>query len=151
MHEYLYFLAIVAICTNGVLQYKLVDGAANGGIFREFLNELQPHLPHHAVIVMDNVRFHHSHLVQEWAANHQHAVRVEYLPPYSPELNPIEEFFHMEKAAYRKANKPLARTRDVMRARVTAVYEELRFRDLTGLYRHMRQFLAVAYAGQPFL
>jgi transposase len=147
----MHLLGIVAISVHGILHYKLVDGAANGTIFREFLDELQPYLPHNVVIVMDNVRFHHCHLVQEWAADHQQAVRVEYLPPYSPELNPIEEFFHMEKVAYRKANKPIARTREVMRARVTAVYEQLRLRELSGLYRHMRQFLAVAYAGQPFL
>jgi transposase/arginine repressor len=143
--------AIAAIHVGGLLYYKLVDGAANGHIFYDFLNELVHLLPQNAVLVMDNVRFHHGNLTQQWAAEHQHNVRIEYLPAYSPELNPIEEFFHMEKQAYRKLNHPVARTRQLMQNRVVLAMEEIRNRDLSGLFRHMREFLAVAYAGQPFV
>jgi transposase len=141
--------AIVAISAGGMLHYKLKDGAANGVVFSEFLEELVPFLPPQPVIVMDNVRFHHGQQVQQWAAENQHFIRVEYLPPYSPELNPIEEFFHMAKNAYRKKNRPVSKTRAVMRIRVIDVLESLQNRDLSGLYRHMREFLAIAYAGQP--
>ncbi|XP_048019756.1 transcription termination factor Rho-like [Megalobrama amblycephala] len=44
------------------------------------------------VVVWDNVQFHHSALVQEWFENHPQ-FRMVFLPPYSPFLNPIEEFF----------------------------------------------------------
>ncbi len=44
------------------------------------------------ILIWDNVGFHHSALVQNWF--HQHPqFTVQYLPPYSPFLNPIEEFF----------------------------------------------------------
>jgi transposase len=128
-----------------------VNGAANAVIFTEFLEELAPFLPQQAVIVMDNVRFHHGHQVQQWAMENHHAYRIEYLPPYSPELNPIEEFFHMEKTAYRKLNRPVARDRVLMRARMLVVLESLLNRDLSGLFRHMRANLAIAFAGQPLL
>jgi hypothetical protein len=88
--------------------------------------------------------------VQQWIAlNLQHA-RIEYLPPYSPELNPIEEFFALEKEEYRTVNRPVARERNVMRARVQTVYEILQGRDLHGYFHHMREFLAIAHAGQIF-
>ena len=138
---------IVAIYPGGMLHYKIVDGAANSVIFREFLDELLPFLPYNSVIIMDNVRFHHSQATQQWIVQNRLTVRVEYLPPYSPELNPIEEFFHMEKTAYRKINHPVARSREVMRDRVVNVIESLRLRDLSGLYHHMREFLALAYSG----
>jgi transposase len=80
-----------------------------------------------------------------------HIVRVEYLSPYSPQLNPIEEFFHIEKSEYRRINHPIARTKESMRARVVHVLEHLKERDLSGLFRHMREFVGLAYAGQPFL
>lgn len=128
---------------------RLVNGAANGGIFADFLEELEAFLPENAVLIMDNVRFHHGHQVAQWAADHHHSVRVEYLPPYSPELNPIEEFFHMEKMAYRRLNHPVARSREVMRERVITALEALTNEDLSGLFRHMREHLAVALAGQP--
>ncbi len=38
------------------------------------------------------MRFHHSDVVRQWFAAHDRML-VEYLPPYSPFLNPIEEFF----------------------------------------------------------
>ncbi|KAL2089378.1 hypothetical protein ACEWY4_014066 [Coilia grayii] len=44
------------------------------------------------VVVWDNVCFHHSHLVRQWFAAHDRML-VEYLPTYSPFLNPIEEIF----------------------------------------------------------
>jgi transposase len=143
--------AIVAISIGGMLHYKLVDGAANGVIFADFLGELQPLLPPQSVVIMDNVRFHHGNLVQQWAAANNHAIRVEYLPPYSPELNPIEEFFHMHKSSYRKINHPIARNRQVMRDRVVASLETLRNVDLSGIFQHMHEFLAMAYAGHPFV
>jgi transposase len=100
---------------------------------------------------MDNVRFHHGHQVRQWAADNQQSIRVEYLPPYSPELNPIEEFFHIFKASYRKKNHPVAKTREVMRNRVIEVLESLKDKDLSGLFHHMRTFITTALAGQPFL
>jgi len=84
------------------------------------------------------------------AASHP-TVANEYLPPYSPELNPIEEFFHLEKTAYRKKNRPIARDRAVMKERVQSVLETFRDKNLNVLYQHMRQNLAKAYAGQSFL
>lgn len=44
------------------------------------------------VIVWDNVRFHHAQMVQAWFQAHPQFTTL-YLPPYSPFLNPIEEFF----------------------------------------------------------
>lgn len=142
--------AIVAITKNGMLLYKLVDGAANAVVFEEFLNEMVNVLPENAVIVMDNVRFHHGYRVHQWASSHP-LITIEYLPPYSPELNPIEEFFHMEKSLYRKKNRPIARSREIMRQRVASVLESFLGKDLSGLYYHMRQNLAKAYAGQSFV
>ena len=45
-----------------------------------------------AVVIWDNVSFHWAALVQDWFTNHN-TFTVLYFPPYSPFLNPIEEFF----------------------------------------------------------
>jgi DDE superfamily endonuclease len=42
------------------------------------------------VVIADNARYHHARLHKEWRENHVADFRLEYLPPYSPELNPIE-------------------------------------------------------------
>ena len=50
-----------------------------------------PHLPNY-VIVWDNVNFHRGPLIRAWFTTHPRMVMV-FLPPDSPFLNPIEEFF----------------------------------------------------------
>lgn len=61
------------------------------GIFFEqwFEFQLLPILPDHAVIVMDNAAFHRKKYLRKIAEIHHR--RIIFLPPYSPELNPIEK------------------------------------------------------------
>lgn len=49
------------------------------------------------IIVVDNVRFHHAKLLKKWLLTHP-KLELVYLPPYSPELNPIERaWWYMRK------------------------------------------------------
>jgi transposase len=48
------------------------------------------------VLVIDNASFHHTERIAQMCANA--GVRLMYLPPYSPDLNPIKEFFAELKA-----------------------------------------------------
>jgi transposase len=54
-----------------------------------------------SVLVMDNVSFHHSERVKQLCSDA--GVKLLYLPPYSPDFNPIEEFFAELKAYIKKA------------------------------------------------
>jgi len=56
-----------------------------------FENWLLPALPPQAVIVMDNASFHRKARLREITQKHKH--RLIFLPPYSPEFNPIENFW----------------------------------------------------------
>jgi transposase len=49
---------------------------------------------------MDNASFHHTERIEQMCA--EAGVRLLYLPPYSPDLNPIEEFFAELKAFIKK-------------------------------------------------
>lgn len=49
------------------------------------------------IMVLDNVRFHHAKLLKKWLGAHPQLELV-YLPPYSPELNPVERaWWYMRK------------------------------------------------------
>lgn len=49
------------------------------------------------ILVLDNVRFHHAKLLKKWLTKHP-KLQLVYLPPYSPELNPIERaWWYMRK------------------------------------------------------
>ena len=54
----------------------------------------------HSVLILDNCSVHHIHEVKDLL--HQAGIVVLYLPPYSPDLNPIEEAFNYVKSYLRK-------------------------------------------------
>jgi putative transposase len=67
----------------------LFDGTTNSGIFNAWLSqELCPKLNHNHVVIMDNAAFHKSAKTHELIENT--GATLMFLPPYSPDLNPIE-------------------------------------------------------------
>jgi hypothetical protein len=46
--------------------------------------------PQRVVVITDNSRYHHARLHQTWREKHADRFTLDYLPPYSPDLNPIE-------------------------------------------------------------
>ena len=93
-----------AYTQDGILLARIFQGSTDGEVFEDFLGELlqwcgrwpQPK----SVLVMDNASFHRSDRVEELCA--EAGVILVYLPPYSPDLNPIEEFFAELKAFIRR-------------------------------------------------
>ena len=86
------------------------DGPVNGEIFRTYVeHELVPTLKPGDVVVMDNLGSHKSQAVRKAIR----AVRAHllFLPPYSPDLNPIEQAFSKLKHWMRKA---ATRTRETL-------------------------------------
>jgi transposase len=64
-------------------------GAWNGALFEQFVEEaLLPQLSVGSVLVMDNARIHHRQTLHEIIE--AAGCRIVYLPPYSPDFNPIE-------------------------------------------------------------
>lgn len=87
----------VAIDCHGVVLYEQQVAAFNTASFLEFIQRLP--LRTGQVIVMDNVRFHHSEEVQLYLA--EKGVRIAFTPPYEPDFNPIENVFSTVKHHYR--------------------------------------------------
>ena len=87
-----------------------LDGAMNGPAFRAYVDQvLVPDLRPGDIVVMDNLPAHKVAGVRE--AIRAAGAGVLYLPPYSPDLNPIEQLFAKLKALLRKAG---ARTREAL-------------------------------------
>jgi transposase len=66
------------------------------GFFEWLFREIYP--SETIVLVMDNASFHHSYAVQAALSLFEHRVLILWLPPYSPDLNPIERFWKHLKA-----------------------------------------------------
>lgn len=80
------------------LQY---DGTMDSALFELWFERcLLPVLPEHSCIVMDNAAFHRKSRLYSLVQNTGHT--LVFLPPYSPELNPIEHFWSWLKRQLRK-------------------------------------------------
>jgi transposase len=88
----------VSVCSKNLT--FIMRGSTDGAVFEEFIEQLLPFCGRwpepKSVLVMDNASFHHTERIEQMC--HDAGVKLVYLPPYSPDLNPIEEFFAELKA-----------------------------------------------------
>ena len=92
---------VAALRTDGITAPLVVDGALNGDVFVAYVRQqLAPTLRPGDVVVMDNLACHKRAGVKQ--AIEAAGAQLRYLPPYSPDLNPIELAFAKLKALLRK-------------------------------------------------
>lgn len=101
---------ICALCTRGLVAPFVLDGPINGAAFRVRVQQaLVPVLHPGDIVVMDNLG---SHKVAGIAETIEAAgAQLRYLPPYSPDYNPIEQVFAKFKTLLRKT---AARSRNAL-------------------------------------
>ena len=93
---------VAGLTPRGFAAPYVTDGAMNGRLFRAWVEQmLAPTLAAGDVVVMDNLPAHKVAGVRE--AIEAAGARLLYLPPYSPDLNPIEQAFAKLKALLRTA------------------------------------------------
>ena len=104
--------AIAAIASSGVLTVELTKDTVNGDSFFDFIRgTLIPHMrpfdgiSPHSILIMDNCSVHHVNEVRE--VLQQAGILVLFLPPYSPDLNPLEEAFSYVKQYLRRHDELL--------------------------------------------
>lgn len=92
---------VAGLRTSGLTAPLVIDGAVNGDIFRAYVEQvLAPTLQPGDVVILDNLASHKVTGVRE--AVEARGATLVYLPPYSPDLNPIEQAFAKLKALLRK-------------------------------------------------
>lgn len=107
---------LAALRADAITAPCVIDGAVNGETFLAWVEQfLAPTLAPGDVVVMDNLGSHKVAGVREAIA--QRGATLLYLPPYSPDLNPIEQVFAKLKASLRKA---AARTVDALDQAIVA-------------------------------
>jgi transposase len=97
---------IGALIGKALLTVSLFQSTINTEIFTAWIEkDLLPKLPPNSVLVMDNAAFHKNQNMQTMIENAGHT--LQYLPPYSPDLNPIEHKWAQAKAFPRKLQCPI--------------------------------------------
>ena len=92
---------VAGLRTDGLTAPLVVDGAMNGDIFRAYVEQvLAPTLKPGDIVILDNLSSHKVTGVREMVE--ARGATLVYLPPYSPDLNPIEQAFAKLKSLLRK-------------------------------------------------
>lgn len=121
-----------ALTLDGICALMTVEGGTTRDVFLRFLTEhLLPTLAPRDVVVMDNLGAHHATGVRDALASV--GARPLYMPPYSPDLNPIELCWAKLKRALRSLE---ARTMHALSLAVPRAAVRISAQDAEGWFRH---------------
>lgn len=81
---------ISAITNQGKVRFMLYRETMTSAVLIKFLSRLVKDSPRKVFLILDNLRVHHSKMVQKWLEDNKEKIEVFFLPPYSPEVNPDE-------------------------------------------------------------
>ena len=116
---------------DGTTVPKFFSGSMNGSMFLDYVqHELAPSLNTGDLVIMDNLRCHKVKGVKE--AIQQTGAQLLYLPPYSPDFNPIEMMWSKLKAVLRKVK---ARTVDSLLQALPKAFQTVSPSDVLGWFR----------------
>ncbi len=110
----------------------VIEGATDTSVFRAYVDHvLIPNLRPRDIVVLDNLAPHkHPEILQ---ALERSGVQVWHLPPYSPDLNPIEKMWSKIKASLRKAK---ARTPRALLRAIARALRSITPSDAAGWFQH---------------
>jgi len=121
---------LAALSLSGISAPMTVKGAVDAMVFKAYVEQvLCPTLCAGDVVIMDNLGAHKVSGIRELIE--ATGARVIYLPPYSPDLNPIEKCWSKIKTALRAAK---ARTREALEEALKAVLATVTKEDATGWF-----------------
>ena len=89
---------LMAVTNDQVVGWRLVNGSINSVIFADFMSTLET--KERDVILLDNASIHRTHLVQDTMISR--GLTPCFLPPYTPDFQPIEHCFSVIKNAFRR-------------------------------------------------
>ncbi len=81
---------ISAISNQGHLQFMIIDGRFNSGVFETFLRQMIKYSRQKLYFVTEGHPAHKTKKLNEWLQANRNKIEVFFLPPYNPELKPQE-------------------------------------------------------------
>lgn len=123
---------LASMSLEGMGPCLAVEGATTTTVFEVYIERvLAPSLRRGQIVVVDNLGAHKSERASELVE--ERGCQLLFLPPYSPDFNPIEEAFSKIKGALRKAG---ARTREALIEVLGAAIPAVSARDARGFFEH---------------
>jgi len=142
------FSVCASICKTKILKFEIIRGAYNGNSFQSFVSGFLAYLKEECLmnktIIMDNCSIHKVKGISSSITNSGHQLLL--LPPYSPQLNPIEESFSKWKSIVKSAN---VRNTDELMAMITNGHGSITMNDCIGFFNDSRRYALKAIRREP--
>jgi transposase len=123
---------ISALSLGRVFAPMTIEGAVNSEVFNRYVEQLLvPELCAHDIVLLDNVKFHYS--ARAVSLIEAAGARVEYLPAYSPDFDPIEECISKLKTILRTLK---ARTQRTLSIALRYALTQVSLDDIRGWFKH---------------
>jgi len=123
---------IAALCLGGIRCSAMVDGGINADVFEAFVEQvLLPQLQTGDVVIVDNLSSHKRARTQQLIENA--GASLVFLPPYSPDLNPIEMVFSKIKQLLRSL---AYRTSEALWSAMQSVLDQVSASDAANCFKH---------------
>ena len=136
-----HYSAIPVMSLEGIHDVYLAEGNVNGEKFERFVRScllpvIQPFnwTNPHSVVILDNASIHHVDTISELVED-QAGARLLFLPPYSPDLNPLEEVFS-KVTGIMKANDSLFQAGSIPRALLPIAFTMVTTQDCYSYISH---------------
>jgi transposase len=121
-----------ALSLTGIVEAMTIAGSSDGYVFSSFIEDVcVPVLRPGQTVIMDNLSSHKVEGIQE--AIEAVGARLEYLPPYSPDLSPIEECWSKLKTILRAK---AARTSVRLDQAIAEAFDLITPQDARGWFAH---------------
>jgi transposase len=123
---------IAALGIAGMRCSTVVDGPVNADVFEAFVEQvLVPQLKPGDVVILDNLSSHKGERIRRLIESR--GAKLEFLPPYSPDLNPIEMVFSKVKQLLRSLG---CRTKDALWKAMQSVLDQVTASDAANCFQH---------------
>lgn len=132
-----------SITNIGKVRFMLYRENMTSAVLIRFMSRLIKDVSQKVLLVLDNLRVHHSKVVAAWLAEHKKQIEVFFLPPYSPEHNP-DEYLNGDLKNHIRSGLP-SRTESELSKKTRSFMKMLQKRPnrVSNYFKHP----LIAYAG----
>jgi len=129
------FNMLSAVGASGHFQFMLHEGTVDAGVFLTFLQRLMADAQRPVFLIVDGHSIHKARIIKDYVAAQNGRLKLFYLPPYSPHLNPDEQVWANVKG---RVGKQRLTDRHDLKAKLVAALERLRElpQVVAGFFRH---------------
>lgn len=107
---------ISTVTNQGKVEFMIYSGSMNAEMLIKFLKQFVKGKKRKMYLILDNLRVHHSKLVNKWVEENSSKIAIFHLPAYSPEKNP-DEYLNCD-LKYGLSDKPAPRNQEQLKNNV---------------------------------